>query len=372
MIGAESLNPILSMGDTLVASGSPMKIDLSMSLPSEGLEAFQVFLKNLKEQCQRLGLQFLLIHHENLHHTKDMFRCGRWVPGFHLDFFSHWDNPGDPFAELSHFIQDHQGVPINPPGRAKLFTDKANSHAELARHDLGLPRTSIFRPGVSHTQLIDSIKRFLSEERKSNPGSLFLKKANGFGNRGVSNLKTKDSEELARIISNCMQKDPNDSYLLQEEISCEFLTTQGGLLRPAYWRIIHCLGEQFAFWWKPNEYCSPGEPSYIPLAKSEILKFGLMPVLNYAKDLKSISGMDWFSTELCLARPEISSRHRVQLTNNLNLPVVSIDYFNDQCDVNAQSRWIGAPPDETVALIANRFALQALRLKNHQTEIKAA
>ena len=133
MIGAESLNPILSMGDALVASGSPMKIDLSMSLPSEGLDAFQVFLKNLKEQCQRLGLQFLLIHHENLHHTKDMFRCGRWVPGFHLDFFSHWDNPGDPFAELSHFIQDHRGVPINPPGRAKLFTDKANGHAELSR-----------------------------------------------------------------------------------------------------------------------------------------------------------------------------------------------------------------------------------------------
>ena len=45
------------------------------------------------------------------------------------------------------------------------------------------------------------------------------------------------------------------------------------------------------------------------------------------------------------------------------LPVVAIDYVNDQCDVDVQSRWAGAPPDELVRHVAGRFAEEAWRLR---------
>ena len=41
------------------------------------------------------------------------------------------------------------------------------------------------------------------------------------------------------------------------------------------------------------------------------------------------------------------------------MPVVAIDYINDQCDVDVQSRWPGAPPDDVVRHVADRFAEEA-------------
>jgi hypothetical protein len=45
-----------------------------------------------------------------------------------------------------------------------------------------------------------------------------------------------------------------------------------------------------------------------------------------------------------------------------SFPVVAIDYVNDQCDVDVQSRWAGGPPDELVRHVAGRFAEEAWRL----------
>jgi hypothetical protein len=43
--------------------------------------------------------------------------------------------------------------------------------------------------------------------------------------------------------------------------------------------------------------------------------------------------------------------------------VLAIDYVNDQCAVDVQSRWAGALPDETVRRIAERFAEEAWRCR---------
>ena len=40
-----------------------------------------------------------------------------------------------------------------------------------------------------------------------------------------------------------------------------------------------------------------------------------------------------------------------------------IDYLNDQCDVDVQSRVPGAPPDVLVRRLATRFAEEAWRLR---------
>lgn len=346
--------------------GQVTHMDLSMSLPSEDLGAFQDFLKALREESSQLGLKCLLIQDKNLKETLSAIREGSLVPGYHLDYFSLWDVPGDPFAELSQAIQDAGGTPVNPPARARTFTDKSTGHGELARHGLGLPPTLILRPGMEQKQVPAMVSRFLTKSNPTSPGSLFLKKANGFASKGVSQLKTRCPQELAGVIRAVMEKDPLDGYLLQEEVKCEFLETAEGYSRPAYWRIIHCLGEMFAFWWKPAEYCGGGEASYLPLQASEILRYGLSPVLQYARQLQEISGLDWFSTELCLGQQWMESRYRVATARGETKPVISIDYFNDQCDVNVQSRWHGSPPDATVRAIAKKFARKAYQLKKPQ------
>jgi hypothetical protein len=47
--------------------------------------------------------------------------------------------------------------------------------------------------------------------------------------------------------------------------------------------------------------------------------------------------------------------------DGLDRPLVVIDYVNDQCDVDVQSRCPGAPPDAIVAHLAERFAETAAR-----------
>jgi hypothetical protein len=65
---------------------------------------------------------------------------------------------------------------------------------------------------------------------------------------------------------------------------------------------------------------------------------------------------------LCLGDGGESSRFVVRdADRGTSFPVVAIDYVNDQCDVDVQSRWPGAPPDDVVQHIADRFAEEAWR-----------
>ena len=92
------------------------------------------------------------------------------------------------------------------------------------------------------------------------------------------------------------------------------------------------------------------------LTATEIETHNLHPVLAYARELARLSQLQWFSTELCLGDGSEKSRYRVCGKDGRERPVVAIDYLNDQCDVDVQSRWPGAPPDTVVRSVARRFA----------------
>jgi hypothetical protein len=97
---------------------------------------------------------------------------------------------------------------------------------------------------------------------------------------------------------------------------------------------------------------------------AEVRRLGLDPVLDYAAGLADLCGLDWFSTELCLSDGGEASRSVVRkAVPGRALPVLAIDYVNDQCDVDVQSRWPGAPPDDVVHHVAQRFAEEASRLR---------
>ena len=71
-------------------------------------------------------------------------------------------------------------------------------------------------------------------------------------------------------------------------------------------------------------------------------------MLAYVEDLAELSGLKWFSTEVCLSEGDEPSRYAVHGPDGRERPVLAIDYVNDQCDVDVQNRWAGAPPEGPV------------------------
>ena len=109
---------------------------------------------------------------------------------------------------------------------------------------------------------------------------------------------------------------------------------------------------------------------------SEAERHRLWPVLDATEALAQLTGLDWFSTELCLAEGPERSRFSVRPTagawGRVRWPVVAIDYVNDQCDVDPQSRWPGGPPDHVVRRVAERFAEAAWRCRQDSLRPAAA
>jgi hypothetical protein len=117
------------------------------------------------------------------------------------------------------------------------------------------------------------------------------------------------------------------------------------------------------FWWAPPHAAGPGKPSYRAVTPAEMRRHRLQPVLQYARDIADMAGLDWFSTELCLGDGPEVSRHTVTGADGRERPVLAIDYVNDQCDVDPQSRWPGGPPDHVVRRVADCFAEAAWRCR---------
>lgn len=322
--------------------------DLTVSHPLAGTEAFRAFDDWLGDAAAAHGLSCCLLHDAVLAEATGRIEQGRMTVGFHLDYYALWHVPGDPYARLAEAVQDSGGQTVNNVDRARYFTDKALAHRMLVSQGLGVPATVTLDPGTA----VDGLPAAAVECLR--PGAVYVKPANGFGGKGVVRVERPEPAALAAAVAVCRGHDRRDRLLLQREVRCPRLACEDGVERPAYWRILWCHGEVLPFWWGRSEV-EHGRPSYRPLAQSEVQRYGLRPVLEYATDLAEVCGLNWFSTELCLSDGAEPSRHRVT-TAGREWPVVAIDYVNDQCDMDVQSRWLGAPPDAVVRHVAERFA----------------
>jgi hypothetical protein len=99
------------------------------------------------------------------------------------------------------------------------------------------------------------------------------------------------------------------------------------------------------------------------LTPAEVRRHRLQPVLTYVRTLADIIGLEWFSTELCPGDGDETSCYTVTGSDGKERPILAIDPVNDQCDVDVQSRWAGAAPDDAVRLIAARFAEKAWQVR---------
>jgi hypothetical protein len=335
--------------------------DIAISQPTPDLPHFQAFNRWLAEQAGRRGLSCAVIHDAVVPEALRRLGMGSLTVGFHLDYFARWHVADDRFARLSQAVQDAGGRPVNSPARARFFTDKAAVHEDLQRRGFGVPATVILRPWAPDRALTAAERARL---RLDEPGArAFVKPANGFSGRGLVRADRTDPDGIAAAVRASRDGERNDSYLVQRAVRPPRLVCDDGAERPAYWRVLYCLGELIPFWWGPAD-TMPGRVSYRRVTSGEIRRLGLDPVLDYAAGLAEQCGLDWFSTELCLSDGGEPSRFAVRpAALGAAFPVVAIDYVNDQCDVDVQSRCPGAPPDEAVRHVAGRFAEEAWRLR---------
>ncbi len=172
-----------------------------------------------------------------------------------------------------------------------------------------------------------------------------------------------DPEGLRSALAAARGHDRREAYLIQREVRPPRLACDDGNDRPAYWRVLSYLGELMPFWWGSQESVGHGRPSYHPLSREEIHRHRLQPLMEYTRELGELSGLEWYSTELCLGDGPETSRFTVKTADGRERAVLAIDYLNDQCDVDVRSRWAGAPPDDVVRAYARRFARTAWEVK---------
>jgi hypothetical protein len=351
-------------GRPLFAPTDPAQLaahyDLTISHPRIEQAEFAVFDRWLAQAAAEYDLSCALIHDGIVNEVLKRLTSGSMTIGFHLDYMALWHVTEDPFARLSFAVQDAGGRPVNLPARSRAFTDKAAAHAELLRHGLGAPATVIVRPWQGERSLTARELQSLRFDEAN--ACVFVKPANGFAGRGVQRVERPTTESLHAALAAVRQFDRHDTILVQRGVRGPRLLCEDGVERPAYWRVLGCLGDLFAFWWTPQSSAN-GRASYRAVTSGEMRRYRLSSILAYAQALADLSGLDWFSTELCLSDGPEESRFTVIGGDGRERPVVAIDYLNDQCDVDVQSRVPGAAPDLFVRRLATRFAEEAWRLR---------
>ena len=332
--------------------------DLTISHPAIEQVTCAAFDHWLARAAAARGLSCALIHDGIIHETIRRLATGQLTIGFHLDYFALWHVAHDPYAQLAQAVIDAGGRSINSPARSRLFTDKAAAHAELLRAGFGVPETVVLRPWSPDRSLTTEEWRRL---RLDEPGaSVYVKPANGFGGNGVARTQVTTPDALAAALAAARHHDRRESYLVQREVRCLRHRCDDGIDRPAYWRVVHCLGDFMAFWWD-REAPSRGQPAYNEVTPAEVWRHNLQALYDASEALADLCGLEWFSTEICLSSGNEPSRFRLHGADGYDRPLVVIDYVNDQCDVDVQSRWLGAPPDAVVKHVAERFAETAAR-----------
>jgi len=345
------------------------RCDLTLSRPAVEADNFAAFERWLARAAARRGLRCALLHGGVVDEAVRRLDDGRLSVGYHLDYFADWHRD-DVFARLARAVEDAGGRSVNGPGRARLFTDKAAAHAELRRRGLGTPPAVVFRPGSPERPLTDAERRRLRLDEPD--AAVYVKPANGCGGRNVHRCDRTDGDALLGALRSARGHDPSDAYLVQREVRPPELLCDDGARRPAYWRVVWCLGDVSPFWWWPLDRVPSGGLCYRPLSTAEVLRHGLRSLFTFVADLADLSGLDWFSTEVCLGDGADAGRHVVVGPDGRARPLLAVDYLNDQCDVDVQSRWPGGVPEAFVRRWAERFAVEAARLRDGAGHAAAA
>lgn len=288
-----------------------------------------LFTDSLEYDCREKRLSFLWVTEDKVRDLTKKITAGQLRVKVLLDTEASYDVPGEPYSRLCYSIKDTGGVVINDPDRTRMAVDKASIHYELIGSGVETPYTIIVRNWEPRTFK-------LTDEERRNLGTPFIIKPGcGWGHRGV----IYDAIGTSREIAKARDFDPYDNFLLQEKIHPIYL---GG--KRAWFRVFHIFDKLIPCWW--NDRTS----FYQHLTADEFRKYKLSPLVKMAAKIGRITRMSWFSTELAA---DIKDGHQ---------RFVSIDYVNDQCDMEAQTENKDGVPDHIVRFTAYSIVHAAQRL----------
>jgi hypothetical protein len=269
--------------------------------------------------CQANGLSLLTVGPDNLEGvlqslSESTFTCRVF-----------WDRASDSdsrFLPLVEWACQHVARYINAHEASRRAWDKSIMHEAL--REAACTPTTIILPAHNEQPVLLAVDLTVL-------GSHFsIKPARRGGGEGVVIMATSlEQVAVAR------QEYPADRYLLQTHIE----PVQIGS-RPAWFRVIYCLGDVFPCWWDAQTHV------YTPVTAGEESLHGLSPLRHLTYVIAERCSLDLFSCEIAL--------------NDDNSFVV-VDYVNDPLDLRLQSQCVDGVPDHIVAAVADRVARLAIQ-----------
>jgi len=293
----------------------------------------EVFIKVLKEVCQKMNLSFFWISDENVREVIKGVETNQIKIKFLLDTEATYNREKDLYARVCYAIKDAGGIIIDDPDRARIAVDKSAAHYELMNAGINVPYTVVVRNWEPKTFK-------LSEEEKEKLGSPFIiKPASGYAWRGVVEATHGSINEIAKA----RKFDANDNFLLQEKIKPVKLGD-----KRAWFRIFHVFDKLIPCWWDDHTRW------YEHITEEDFQKYHFSPLVKIASEIAKITRMAWFSTEIGIDNK--LGHHRF----------VVIDYINDQCDMTVKSQDKTGVPDHIVKYTASSIAESAYKLINNR------
>jgi hypothetical protein len=222
------------------------------------------------------------------------------------------------FLPIITWSGDHCARAVNPYPCASRSWDKATMHLDFITAGLHTPYTIILSsfndqpdpPGIDLNPL----------------GYPFIiKPAHGGGGDGVI-MEAWSADQVCAA----RREHPADKYLLQTNITPVCL--EG---RPAWFRVIYCMGRVYANWWDTSTHI------YSPLASQSCSGPDLTPLTTITTAIAHLTGLSLFSTEIALVEDG---------------RFIVVDYVNEQLDLRLQSSAPDGVPNWIVNDIATRLA----------------
>jgi hypothetical protein len=279
-------------------------------------------VKTFQEAMGAYGLSLLLVNKTNIQKVTDQISSGWLRPSVYLDLSS-W--PGDAFEALLK-AADERGVYTIRRWSQTPWIQKAHTHRALGQAGLPVPPTVIIGRDEPNRDLTEAERELVGER-------VAIKPSGGGANRGVIIGVAPTRENIAKA----RDYDRKDDWLVQRMISWAKLGQ-----RNAYLRGYNVCGQRTIIWWCKDG----GHDGYEILKWEDIHRHDLMPAVRLVDRLAEVTGMDFFSTEIAIVRPDGPVSERYCL----------IDYVNDQCDMDPYAHPQYSPPQPLCRWMCQRIA----------------
>jgi hypothetical protein len=278
-----------------------------------------LFTDLLASACRNKDLSFFHITENNVRETIRKLESNQLRIKVLLDTEATYDIPGDLESRLCYAVKDSGGVVINDPDRTRLAVDKTVMYYELMDSGIDTPYTVVVRNWEPR------VYKLTENERKKLGIPFIIKPGCGWGHRGV----VYNAKGTIREIAEARNFDRGDNFLLQEKIYPVELGK-----RRAWFRVFHVFDKIIPCWWDDRT------GGYEHVTGEEFRKYRLSPLIKTTTKIAGMARMVWFSTEVAIDKKQGQQRF------------VSIDYVNDQCDMEARSESKDGVPDNIVKLTA--------------------